>query len=281
MSRLRPSHPPSPLHSRLVLAPRTLPPRPHVLPFRIEARIVDDPSLVSSPPPPRLAFYPRSYSLPCIRTRILLNTLLPTRLVLRFRVLVCVRARARRRSRPHLLRKGRRRRSPTCVRPFRTNERAVVVRARTAVRVRARPRKRHLLARFAPPVCSLTLECTQHIVLRARKPPPVPANAPQTQTRNARGGRKGPALPSVVLARAASKRQATGDRAGRGCNDAQRGRACPKKGCDRVRYTMYCQPGLVSPGGCTRTRFRRARWRGKVTTRVDPSHRVATTVLGH
>jgi hypothetical protein len=50
------SHPPSPLHHRLALAPRTLPPCPCLLLFRIEAWIVDNTSLVTTllftPSPP-------------------------------------------------------------------------------------------------------------------------------------------------------------------------------------------------------------------------------------
>src|SRR6202453_1967590 len=49
-SHLRPSHPPPPLHLRLVLPRNALPPRRHITSFCIKARIIDDPSLISSPP---------------------------------------------------------------------------------------------------------------------------------------------------------------------------------------------------------------------------------------
>jgi hypothetical protein len=68
--------PPSPLHLRLVLAPCTLPPRPRMSPFRIEARILDNLSLVSPPrfllPPPLWhPFHAHSYGSPCIRMLVL------------------------------------------------------------------------------------------------------------------------------------------------------------------------------------------------------------------
>jgi hypothetical protein len=81
--------------------------------------------------------------------------------------------------------------------------------------------------------------------------------------------------------RAASKRQATGERADRGSNDAKRGPRPKSAGRNRVQYTMYCPPGLVSPGACTWTRIGARGGVGMSPTRLAPSHRVATALLGH
>ena len=66
-----------------------------------------------------------------------------------------------------------------------------------------------------------------------------------------------------------------------GATTPQRGRPCPKGVGDRVRYTMYRPPGLVSPGACIRTRFGARGGVGMSPPRVDPGHPVATRLLGH
>jgi hypothetical protein len=66
-----------------------------------------------------------------------------------------------------------------------------------------------------------------------------------------------------------------------GAATPRRGATVPKGRGDRVRYTMYRPPGLVSPGACIRTQIGTRCGVGMSPRRVDPSHRVVTRLLGH